>query len=292
VEIIVVDNASHDHTKEVIASFGERMAVRYLYEPTVGVSGKSHALNRAIDAGGLGGIIAVLDDDMSPHPDWFQGVAAICRRWPDKDIFSGNTYVIWPYEDVPGWAKRAGLQGGIFSSWDLGDSDTLLEDGVTFLGGHFWFRSRVLEGGRRFRDIWFTEPDFQLDLVEQGFCGVAGPDAVAGHRIQPTLLQRSVALERARKIGKCKAWFRLQPYRKKMRQARQFHQHPWLSRLYCVLNHLRSRFLYLASYLYPSDASRFERRLIALEWMTTAVEYLRAAKGVEAYSLWKKGRAE
>src|SRR5579864_4352562 len=73
---------------------------------------------------------------------------------------------------------------------------------------------RVLEGGRRFKNIWLTEPDFQLDLVEEGFCGVAGPDAVAGHRIQPELLQPSVVLDRARREGKSKAWLRLQPYRK------------------------------------------------------------------------------
>jgi hypothetical protein len=59
----------------------------------------------------------------------------------------------------------------------------------------------VLEGGRRFKDIWVTEPDFQLDLVERGFSGVAGRDAIAGRRVQPALLQRNVALIRARKTG-------------------------------------------------------------------------------------------
>src|SRR5215467_9652284 len=90
-EIIVVNNAGHDNTEEVVASFSQRIPIRYLYEPTLGVFGKSHALNRALAAGSIGEIIAVLDDDMSPHSDWFQGVAAICGRWPDKDIFTGHT---------------------------------------------------------------------------------------------------------------------------------------------------------------------------------------------------------
>jgi glycosyltransferase involved in cell wall biosynthesis len=290
-EVVVVDNAGSDNTKDVVDSFRHLIPMRYLYEPTRGVFGKSHALNRALDAGGLGDIIAVLDDDMSVHPDWFQGVAAICKRWPNKDVFTGSTHVIWPCDDVPDWAKKASLLGGMFSCMNIGNSDIPLEDGQWFLGGHFWFRSRVLEGGRRFKDIWLTEPDFQLDLVEQGFCGVAGPDAIAGHRVQLELLQRDIALQRARKGGD-RAWVRLQPYRKSVRQARLFQAHPWLARLYCVLNYLRWSLLYLASYLYPSDAGRFERRLIALERMTIALEYLRVANRLEDYSLWKKVRAE
>jgi glycosyltransferase involved in cell wall biosynthesis len=105
-EVIVVDNAGHDNTKEVVDSFRHLIPVRYLHEPTLGVFGKSHALNRALDAGGLGEIIAVLDDDMSPHSDWLKVVTAICKRWPDKDIFTGDRYIIWPCDDVPDWAKK------------------------------------------------------------------------------------------------------------------------------------------------------------------------------------------
>lgn len=105
-EVIVVDNAGHDNTKAVVDSFRHLILVRYLHEPTLGVFGKSHALNRALDAGGLGEIIAVLDDDMSPHSDWLKGVTAICKRWPDKDIFTGDRYIIWPCDDVPDWAKK------------------------------------------------------------------------------------------------------------------------------------------------------------------------------------------
>src|ERR1051325_113414 len=78
-EIIVVDNGGQDGAKDVIASLSHKIPIRYLSEPTVGVYGKSHALNRALDAGGLGDIIAVLDDDMSPNPNWFQAVMAISK---------------------------------------------------------------------------------------------------------------------------------------------------------------------------------------------------------------------
>lgn len=290
VEIIVVNNAGQDRTEEIVESFRQRIPIRYLYEPTLGTFGKSHALNRALGAGGLGGIIAVLDDDMSPHPDWFQGVAAITKRWPCKDIFTGHTYIIWPEVDVPVWAKKPRLQSWLFSAGHVSEHDAEMKKGRWFLGGHFWFRSRVLDTGLRFKDIWVTEPDFQLNLVELGFSGVSGRDAMAGHRVQPVLLQKDVIMERAKKTGLCAAWLRLQPYRKNMKQARLLHAHPFLGRLFCLLNHLRWRALCLISYLLPSGGSGFERRLIALERMATYSELFRAANHLEAYSLSRRVR--
>ncbi len=290
VEIIVVDNAGHDDTKEVVDSFRERIPLRYLYEPKLGTFGKSHALNCALDNGGLGEIIAVLDDDMSPDPNWFRAIATICKRWPDKDIFTGYTYIIWPCEDAPDWARKSKLQSWLFSAGYIGDSDSLLSDGRWFLGGHFWFRSRVLSDVGRFKDIWPTEPDFQLNLAELGYGGVASPDAITGHRLQPGLLDRNVVLDRARKTGTTLARLRLRPYRAKVKQARLLHAHPWLGRLFCLLTYVRWRILYLVSNLYPSDASRFEHKLIAVERMATYLELFRSANDLEEYALWRRSR--
>ena len=279
-EVIVVDNAGTDHAREIAESFNLRIPVRYLYEPRTKEFGKCHALNRALDSGGLGEIIAVLDDDMSPDPNWFRGVMALCNRWPQKDIFAGNTYVMWPSENVPGWAKKPTLQSSIFSSYNVGRADAHLQEGW-YSGNHFWFRSRVLASGKRFKDIWITEGDFQLDLVELGFEGVSGPDAIAGHRIQPALLRREVVLERAKTTGACMARLRAQPSRKKVKQARLFAEHPFAAQVFCAVNYIRWSFLYLVSYLYPFDARRFEHKVIALERMAACREYLRMANQPE-----------
>jgi glycosyltransferase involved in cell wall biosynthesis len=290
VDVVVVDNAGRDSTKTIVKSFADRIPIRYLYEPQTGTFGKSHALNRALDEGILGEIIAILDDDMSPHADWFQGVAAICRRWPEKDIFTGYTYIVWPTEDVPLWANNPKLQRWLFSTGHVPESDAAMNG--WFLGGHFWFRSRVLATGRRFKDIWVTEPDFQLDLVTDGFSGVSGRDAMTGHRIQPSLLQKDVVMSRARRTGQCVAWLRLDPYRKHMKQARLLHAHPVLGRSFCILNHLRWKVLYAISYMFPADRGGFERRLIATERMTSYAELFRAANQLPAYSLSRKVRQQ
>ena len=72
-EVVVVDNGSRDDTVARIGDFRDRLRIRSLHEPE---PGKSHALNRALAAGGLGDVIAFLDDDMSPHRDWLRGVAS------------------------------------------------------------------------------------------------------------------------------------------------------------------------------------------------------------------------
>ena len=79
VGIRVVDNGTDGATRSVVEAFQPRLPVRYLYEP---VAGKGAALNRALDEGRLGDLVAVVDDDMSLPRDWFKGVMAIARRWP------------------------------------------------------------------------------------------------------------------------------------------------------------------------------------------------------------------
>jgi hypothetical protein len=147
-----------------------------------------------------------------------------------------------------------------------------------------------LKQRQRFKDIWLTEPDFMLNLVEEGYSGMAAPDANVGHRVQPALFERSAALDRARKTGACSARVRLEPFRKSVKQALMFHEHPWLARLFISLKYLRWQILRLASYFYATDASRFEHRLIAIEGSATAREYLRAANLIDQYSIVRRVR--
>ena len=275
VEVVVVDNGSADATRPTVEAFAGRLPVRYLFE---GQPGKSHALNRALDEGGLGEVVAFLDDDMSPDRDWFRGVWALCARHPDHDFFTGRSYVVWPPGEPPGWARRESIRDWAFSVIDF----ERREDRPIPLwpsGNHFWIRSRVLANGRRFEDLWFTEPQFTLGLAEEGRLGVMGPDAVAGHRIQPDLFSEKVVRERAIRTGRAIAAVQL-AHRSAAPQAAFFKDHAGLCRLLWAANVLRWWVQYGLAQLHPSRDTRFERGLLALLGLHTNLERLRIARRV------------
>ena len=183
--------------------------------------------------------------------------------------------------------RRPVFQGGLFSCFRVVCGESLQASGQWFSGNHFWFRARVLGRCPLFQDIWLTEPDFQLNLVEAGFSGVACADAVAGHRVQMRLLEWSFALERAKKSEQA-AWVRLRPYRSSVRQARLFHAHPWAARFYCLMKWLYWGAVYCCSFLVLSSDNRFVARFKALEGLSISFGYLRAAHGCKEYSLYPR----
>jgi hypothetical protein len=292
-EIVVVDNGGTDATAEVVRTAPTRRPVRYLSEPH---PGKSWALNRALSAAPLGDIVAVLDDDMSPHVDWFKGVKAICDRWPDRDLFTGRSYVIWPHADIPGWCRHRSLAGWAFSVMGGNPADVPLADGRWFSGNHFWFRSRALTNGSRFEPgayplathIEMSEPQFMLRLVEDGFRGIIAPDAVCGHRVQRALLDYRHLQQRAARTGCGYAQARLQPFKRRVKQARLFQAHPILSRLFCIGSVAGWSLAGLAARLHPVPASRYILQLQAILRFNTYREYLRIARLSEEYRIFRR----
>jgi glycosyltransferase involved in cell wall biosynthesis len=285
IEIVVVNNGGQDDYSALPAAFEKHFPIRLLDEPKQGVFGKSHALNRALAHPGLGSVLVVLDDDMTTHRDWFQGISAICARWPDKDFFTGRTYVVWPDSVPPAIAESGPLRTWMYSITDEGTQDRLIESGRWYAGGHFWFRSRCLSSGIRFDDTWLTEPKFMLDLVELGYGGVSAPDAVAGHRIQDRLLSKSVIRERAIKVGRDNAEVRLRPFRHSVKQARFFHRHPFSCRLFCCARLLQASLRWFAAQLHPAEMKRFVNTVVALEQLNYHVSFLRLAGEMQEYRM-------
>jgi glycosyltransferase involved in cell wall biosynthesis len=73
-EVLVVDNNSHDQTRDVVEEFCCRYPrrFRYLFEPQ---QGKSHALNAGIRAV-HGNVLVFMDDDVTVEPMWLQNLTA------------------------------------------------------------------------------------------------------------------------------------------------------------------------------------------------------------------------
>jgi hypothetical protein len=130
------------------------------------------------------------------------------------------------------------------------------------------------------------EPQFMLQLAEEGRGGVSAPDAVCGHRVQRELLTVEALETRAARLGRGFSCARLQPYRNRVRQARLFRKHPLLSRFYCFAVLAGRGSLRLVFALYPSQSTHIEKRCLAIERMAAYREYLRVAGQLDEYRVF------
>ena len=255
--VVVIDNALAQTARSVTESMSAELSVRYLHEPT---PGKSHALNHALEADGLAPIVAVLDDDMSPGPEWCREILDVTARWSQAGVFAAASYVIWPDgAELPDWIQRASI-----SCWALSVANYTAErcskPGESMSGNYFWFRRDVI-GTRRFEHFWCSETRFILGLIEDGTTGVVGPRPRCGHRIQPNLLRLDVQRDRATKFGSFVPRFR-QGFTKTVPQVQLAAKRPLLWRLLCFANLLRW-LLVAASTPFRHRKNRIPKALLA-----------------------------
>ena len=210
VEFVIIDNNSTDATRAVVESFSDRLSVRYLFEPELG---KNRALNKAIDEVELGRIVVFTDDDVTPHPDWLNGVVDACARYPKCSVFAGKIDIAWPDAIIPSWLQDE----EVLQSWMLGRFDRGNEycEVAQIHGANFWIRRVLLEEGRRFdpsigpcgyRFRRGSETSFMFQLMGDGFKIMYAPCAVVEHRIQRDLLCKARLRRRALDSGRGSAY--------------------------------------------------------------------------------------
>jgi glycosyltransferase involved in cell wall biosynthesis len=104
VTVVVVDNNSSDHTKEVVQAFLELpdLSVRYVF---VGRPGKSAALNDAL-AQTSGELVGFIDDDEQLDPSWFEVVYKEFAAASDIQFIGGQYHPRWEHEPPP-WISRS-----------------------------------------------------------------------------------------------------------------------------------------------------------------------------------------
>jgi glycosyltransferase involved in cell wall biosynthesis len=124
-ELLVVDNRSTDHTRQVVeaerASFPA--ALTYLFEPE---QGRYAALNTGIRAA-RGAVIATTDDDARVEPDWLTRAAEGLRTL-GCDYVGGKVLPIWRGMPPPWLPHRPGRHRAVLALQDHGDQP--LEFGV------------------------------------------------------------------------------------------------------------------------------------------------------------------
>lgn len=121
VDIIVVDNNSHDDTPAVVQTFasGQRFPVRYALERQ---QGKSFALNTGL-ARSAGDVIALTDDDVLPAEDWISRIVAAFRTHDVTFVF-GKVLPRWSTTPPPELlTERAQHIWGPLALLDYGDTE-------------------------------------------------------------------------------------------------------------------------------------------------------------------------
>ncbi len=271
VDIIVVDNLGQKETRAVVRCFSRQLPLRYL---TADHAGKSYCLNRALDEGGLGRVVAILDDDMSPRKDWFQGIMATVREHPEFDIFGGRIKVIFPGCAIPGWARHPAIRGMAHSAVDRGEKDTEMAPGEFPSGNHFFLRAKVFADGDRFDHLWATEPELVLRLRSRGFRGLWAGRVMAAHRIQENLLDETHLRKRAALFGRSTPHFRRDYYRAFPEEM--LHENHRLTWFVCRTANLgRWLGVYVTAWLTFSRDKRVVRQLRAICGMAHNFERLR-----------------
>jgi len=202
-EILVVDNNSDDHTKQVVASFAESAAVpvRYVFEPQQGVS---HARNRGIGEA-RGQLIAFTEDDALPTSDWLAAILTAFAKW-NADCVGGRILLRWEAAP-PRWVIRDRFLLMRLGLMDYEESRLLtspLGSWPQIWGGNMAFRRELFDrvglfdparGMRGNKFVRGEEVDLIRRAVEQGARAAYDPSITVFHRINRNRLKRRYFLK-------------------------------------------------------------------------------------------------
>lgn len=216
-KLVVVDNGSTDQTREVLASFANRLPVHFVSEPKLG---KNSALNTGLAL--IEGDLTVLtDDDAFPRADWLVQLRRAADARPDYAIFGGAVVARWEVPPPP-WLQWINL-GPIFTITPSSMEEGELPPGqVTMVQGpNMAIRSQVFESGTRFdasigpRGSSYamgSETELLLRLGRQGHRAWHVESAVVEHFVRKEQLSKAWIMGRAVRYGR--GWQRMAPNRK------------------------------------------------------------------------------
>lgn len=170
-EVLVVDNNSRDHTREVANEFCLRHPgrVRYMFEAQQGLSNARNAGIREA----RGEVLAFVDDDITVEPSWLHHLTA--GLYDGQWSGAGGRILPPPGFSPPPWLALRGPwgQGGaLCAQFDFGDTPTELKDEAPY-GANMAFRKEMFEkhGG------------FRVDLGRCGTRLIGNEDVEFGKRL-------------------------------------------------------------------------------------------------------------
>lgn len=200
-EVVVVDNGSGDRTREVVEQRAANPRLKYIFEPTIGLS-----VARNTGAGvASSDILAYLDDDAVASPQWLQVLYSAYQNNSKLAIAGGKVTLLWPQGIQPPRWLSPGLASNL-GAYDLGDSMIYIEQpGSTPRGLNYSLRRSFLAEiggfdpklGRVGKNLLSNE-ELQMTefALQRGWQVAYLPTALVAHNVAPERLKRSWFLNR------------------------------------------------------------------------------------------------
>lgn len=139
-ELVLVNNNCTDATDEVAKEFAGRIPLRYLHEPTPGVSFGRNAGLRAAS----GELILCTDDDVRPCPDWLEVYWEAYREKPNGFYFGGP--IESEFETVKPSEELLRLAPPSVRGLDYGKEPRVLGADEQVVGGNWACPAQALKG--------------------------------------------------------------------------------------------------------------------------------------------------
>ncbi|MDP5017178.1 MAG: glycosyltransferase [Dolichospermum sp.] len=200
-EVLVVDNGSSDHTREVVEQRATDSRLKYIFEPTLGLSVARNTGAKAANAE----ILAYLDDDAVASPSWLKLLLSAYLSNPQLAIAGGKITLLWPPGIAPPKWISTELAGNL-GAYDLGDQLVYIDKpGLTPRGLNYSIRSSFLtevggfdlQLGRVGKNLLSNEELQMTEFALQRHWQVAYiPEALVAHNVAPERIKPSWFLNR------------------------------------------------------------------------------------------------
>ncbi|AOX03545.1 glycosyltransferase [Moorena producens PAL-8-15-08-1] len=200
-EVIVVDNASSDRTRNIVDQRLDNSRLNYVYEPVLGLSVARNTGAATASAP----ILAYLDDDAVASPRWLKTIYEAYQSNEKLAIAGGKVTLLWPDGITsPTWLSPD-LAGNL-GAYDLGETLVEIQNpGLTPRGLNYSIRRTFLEKiggfdvnlGRVGKNLLSNEELHMTELALQDGWQVAYlPDALVAHNVAPERINKRWFLNR------------------------------------------------------------------------------------------------
>lgn len=213
-EVLVVDNADDEKTREVFNHYQKVLPIKYLFEPK---RGKTNAMNTAVEIA-KGKLLVFTDDDIIADRNWLIEIWEGSKRWPDYSIFGGRILPEFPPGKIPIPKEHPFFNGAfVVADWNCNEGPYKAEN---VWGPNMAVSSFIFRQGWRFNPnlgpngtnyLMGDETEFVLRLERQGIKPVYLPKSLVYHQIRPEQLKAKWLYRRAFITGRSRAWKAGQP---------------------------------------------------------------------------------